>query len=36
MPVIETRLDALEAIFARNRDALAALVDDLKARVAEI
>ena len=36
MPVIETRLDTRDAIFARNRDALAALVADLKARVAEI
>src|SRR5881296_4002797 len=36
MPVIETRLDSRDAIFARNRDALAALVADLKARVAEI
>src|SRR5437773_2016115 len=36
MPVIETRLDSRDAIFTRNRDALAALVADLKARVAEI
>ena len=35
MPVIETRLDIRDAIFAANRDALAALVADLKARVAE-
>src|SRR5437762_2448720 len=36
MPVIETRLDINDATFVRNRDALAALVADLKARVAEI
>ena len=36
MPVIETRLDTRDAIFARNRDALTALVADLKARVTEI
>jgi 3-methylcrotonyl-CoA carboxylase beta subunit len=36
MPVIETRLDTRGPAFARNRDALAALVADLKARVAEI
>jgi 3-methylcrotonyl-CoA carboxylase beta subunit len=36
MPVIETRLDTRDASFVRNRDALAALVADLKARVAEI
>ncbi|HEX5864798.1 MAG TPA: carboxyl transferase domain-containing protein, partial [Casimicrobiaceae bacterium] len=36
MPVIETRLDTRDANFARNRDALAALVADLRARVAAI
>src|ERR1700682_5826131 len=36
MPVIETRLDIRGPAFASNRDALAALVADLKARVAEI
>src|SRR5437870_9581900 len=36
MPVIETRLDTRDATFVRNRDALAALVADLRTRVAEI
>src|SRR5438105_3980392 len=36
MPVIETRLDTRGPTFASNRDALSALVADLKARVAEI
>ena len=36
MPVIETRLDINDATFVRNRDALAALVADLRTRVAEI
>jgi len=36
MPVIETRLDTRDAMFARNRDALAASVADLKAKVGEI
>src|ERR1700688_1637289 len=36
MPVIETRLDTRGPTFARNRDALGALVADLKARVAGI
>jgi 3-methylcrotonyl-CoA carboxylase beta subunit len=36
MPVIETRLDTRDAMFARNRDALAASVADLKAKVAGI
>ena len=36
MPVIETRLDTRGPAFASNRDALGALVADLKARVAEI
>jgi 3-methylcrotonyl-CoA carboxylase beta subunit len=34
MPVIESRLDTRDAMFARNRDALAASVADLKAKVA--
>ncbi len=36
MPVIETRLDTRDATFASNRDALAALVADLRAKVAAI
>ena len=36
MPVIETRLDSRAPAFAQNRDALAALVADLKQRAAEI
>ena len=36
MPVIETRLDTRGPTFASNREALVALVADLKARVAEI
>jgi 3-methylcrotonyl-CoA carboxylase beta subunit len=36
MPVIESRLDPRDASFARNRDALAALVADLRTRVAAI
>src|SRR5215813_6868797 len=36
MPLIETRLDARDATFVRNRDAMASLVADLKAKVAEI
>src|SRR3989440_3528323 len=36
MPVIETRLDTRDATFVGNRDALAALVADLRTRVAEI
>jgi len=36
MPVIETRLDTRGPTFASNREALSALVADLKARVAEI
>jgi 3-methylcrotonyl-CoA carboxylase beta subunit len=35
MPVIESRLDTRDPTFARNREALAALVADLRARVAE-
>ena len=34
MPVIETRLDPRDATFAQNRDAMAALVADLRAKVA--
>jgi 3-methylcrotonyl-CoA carboxylase beta subunit len=36
MPVLETRLDPRDATFAKNRDAMAALVADLKAKVAEV
>jgi 3-methylcrotonyl-CoA carboxylase beta subunit len=36
MAVIETRLDRRDATFVANRDALAALVADLKGKVAEI
>jgi 3-methylcrotonyl-CoA carboxylase beta subunit len=36
MPIIETQLDTRDANFARNRDALAGLVADLRARVAVI
>jgi len=36
MAVIESRLDTRDATFAKNRDALAALVADLKAKVAVI
>ena len=36
MPVIESRLDPRDATFAKNRDAMAALVADLKARVERI
>jgi 3-methylcrotonyl-CoA carboxylase beta subunit len=36
MPVLESRLDTRDAMFARNRDALAASVADLKAKVAGI
>ncbi len=36
MPVIESKLDPRDATFAKNRDAMAALVTDLKAKVAEI
>ncbi|HTR58922.1 MAG TPA: carboxyl transferase domain-containing protein [Casimicrobiaceae bacterium] len=36
MPAIETRLDPRDPTFAANRDALAALVADLDARVREI
>src|SRR6266567_6311922 len=36
MPVIESRLDTRDAGFAKNRDALAALVADLRTKVATI
>ncbi len=36
MPVIESRLDPRDATFARNREAMAALVADLRATVATI
>jgi 3-methylcrotonyl-CoA carboxylase beta subunit len=36
MPVIESRLDPRDATFAQNRDAMAALVADLQAKVAAI
>src|SRR5512147_1649915 len=36
MPVIESRLDPRDATFARNRDAMAALVADLRSTVAAI
>jgi 3-methylcrotonyl-CoA carboxylase beta subunit len=36
MPILETRLDPRDATFGANRAALAALVADLKAKVAEI
>jgi 3-methylcrotonyl-CoA carboxylase beta subunit len=36
MPVIESRLDPRDATFAMNRESMAALVADLRAKVAEI
>src|SRR5512136_2992138 len=36
MPVIETRLDPRDATFAKNRDAMAALTADLRAKVAQV
>src|SRR6266496_3865497 len=36
MPVIESKLDPRDATFANNRDAMTALVADLKAEVAEV
>jgi 3-methylcrotonyl-CoA carboxylase beta subunit len=36
MPVIESRLDPRDALFLRNRESMAALVADLRARVAVI
>ncbi len=36
MPVIASKLDPREATFARNRDAMAALVADLRAKIAAV
>jgi 3-methylcrotonyl-CoA carboxylase beta subunit len=36
VPVLETRLDPRDATFAKNRDAMVALVADLRAKVAEV
>ncbi len=36
MPLIESRIDPRDATFARNRDAMAALVADLRAKVDEV
>src|SRR2546427_12485982 len=36
MPLIETKLDTRDAMYARNREALAAWVADLRAKVAAI
>jgi 3-methylcrotonyl-CoA carboxylase beta subunit len=36
MPVIETRLNTRDAVFAQNRDAMAALVADLREKIAVI
>ncbi|MEP7180913.1 MAG: carboxyl transferase domain-containing protein [Betaproteobacteria bacterium] len=36
MPVLDTRLDPRDATFTKNRDAMAALVADLRAKVAEV
>ncbi len=36
MPAIESKVDPRDATFARNRDAMTALVADLRAKVAEI
>ena len=36
MPVIETRLDPRDSTFVANRDAMAALVADLRAKVARV
>ncbi len=36
MPILETRLNVRDAMFAANRDAMAALVADLRAKVAEV
>jgi 3-methylcrotonyl-CoA carboxylase beta subunit len=36
MPVIESRLSTRDATYARNRDAMAALVDDLRTQIAAI
>jgi len=36
MPLIESKLDRRDPAFAANRSAMAALVDDLRARIAEV
>jgi 3-methylcrotonyl-CoA carboxylase beta subunit len=36
MPVIESKLNTRDAVFAQNRDAMAALVADLRAKIAAI
>jgi 3-methylcrotonyl-CoA carboxylase beta subunit len=36
MPVIDSRLNVRDAAFAQNRAAMAALVEDLRARIAEV
>ena len=36
MPALQSKLDPRDATFAKNRDAMAALVADLKAKIAEI
>ncbi len=36
MPILESRLDPRDATFARNRDAMAVLVADLNAKVAQV
>ena len=36
MPAIESKLNVRDAAFAQNRAAMAALVDDLRARIAEV
>ena len=36
MPAIESKLDPRDAIFAKNREAMAALVADLRSKVAAI
>jgi 3-methylcrotonyl-CoA carboxylase beta subunit len=36
MPVLDSSLDVRDPVYARNRDAMAALVADLRAKVATI
>jgi 3-methylcrotonyl-CoA carboxylase beta subunit len=36
MPVIESKINVRDPLFARNRDAMAALVDDMRQRIAQI
>ena len=36
MPILETRLDPRDATFVQNREAMTALVADLRAKVAEV